>query len=252
MQTSTTDAFDDLEVTEGWLAGRHVWFVSDGSVIPFIAGGDGSADDDDEGDEDEEQDDDDEGDEDEDLESLRSLAEELDLTPSQIRERLRASKRWEQRAKKNKRDLDRLRGSTSSRNAGTNDEGGDAEGGVDAARAAGRAEALREAAERSLEVYIDAQVEAGRLTGDQADELLDIIDPARFIDDEGDVDTDKVKSLIKVIAPPDKGNNGEGKRSLDSGGGRRHGGSGRRGERKSYAAGRDLWEERHGSKKKTS
>lgn len=261
MHTTTNTDIDDLELIAGWQDGRKVWFVSDGTVIPHISGGDGDDDDDDQDDDSGGQGDgdgDDEDDDGDDVEDLQRIMKELGLKPGQLRGRLAASKKWERRAKANKEQLDALRGKSKSRGAG---QGGSGDGQDDddidsvreAAREEGRSEGLRAAAERSIEVYLDAQVEAGRLSEDQADVLLESIDPAKFIDDDGDVDTDKVKALIKGIAKPATGSNGSGKGEFpDTGQGRRNG-SRRRGEKaSSVAAGRDLFNERRGTTQKTN
>lgn len=250
MHTSDTSMpIDELEFTEGWLDGRHVWLVSDGTVLPFISGGavdddqdDDDQDDDADGDDDLDDDDqDDDGDED-DVEELKA----------ELAKWKRQSRKHEQRAKENRRQLDRLRrgkGSSSSttkrkRDSGSGD-GDDVD--VDAIRDEVRNETRKEFAERSVEVFLDAQVEAGRLDGDQADVLLDSIDPTKFIDDDGDVDTDKVKALIEGIAKPATGDGKAKKKGFpDTGQGRRSGGQRRREKSSSVSAGRELFSERHG------
>lgn len=241
---TTLDPLDDLEFTLGRLDGRRVWFASDGTVVPYVGGGDGDddIDDDDHDDDGADGTDGDDGDDGDDgyaesLAELANLAHEMGLSPAQLKGRLEASKKWERRAKENKAEVNRLRSRGSN---GSDDDSGDAE----QVREQVRSEERTRFASRSVEMYLDAQVEAGRITDEQADGLLDSIDPTKFIDDDGDVDTDKVKGLLKVIAKPGKGTQDDGtKGRLDSGQGRRQG-TQRRGEKQSYAAGRDLWAER--------
>lgn len=230
------DPLDDLEFTLGRLDGRRVWFVSDGTVVPYVGGGDGDddTDDDDHADGADDRDDQDDADDDGD-------GDEDSGDSAELRKWKREKRKWEKRAKDNRRELERLR------NRGSNSS--DDDHGDEQVREQVRSEERTRFASRSVEMYLDAQVEAGRITDEQADGLLDSIDPTKFIDDDGDVDTDKVKGLLKVIAKPAKGTEDDGtKRRLDSGQGRRQG-TQRRGEKRgSVASGRELYEQLHGKK----
>lgn len=259
MHTTTPDTLidiDDLELTAGWQDGRKVWFVSDGTVIPNISGGDG--------------DDELDGLSDDDIEALESLSDEdVEALEELSADELAAltgtttnwqaeAERWkrqarkhEQRSKANKKELDRMRGGKKGeRQSGSQ---GENEPDLDAVRDEVRAEMRKDFAEQTIEVYLDAQVDAGRLSGDQADVLLDSIDATKFLDDDGDVDTDKVKALIEGIAKPATGSNGSGKGGFpDTGQGRRNGGRKRGEKASSVAAGRELFAERRGTTQKTN
>lgn len=255
MHTTTNTDIDDLELTAGWQDGRKVWFVSDGTVIPHISGGDG--------------DDELDGLSDDEIEALESLSDEdvekleglstdeLAVLTGTATDWKAEAERWkrqarkhEQRSKANKKELDRVRGGKKPEKQ-TGGQG-ENEPDLDAVRDEVRAEMRKDFAEQTIELYMDAQVDAGRLSGDQADVLLDSIDASKFIDDDGDVDTDKVKALIEGIAKPATGSNGSGKGGFpDTGQGRRNGGRKRGEKSSSVAAGRELFTERHGNTKST-
>jgi len=258
--TTDIDPISELQTTEGWLDGRHVWFVSDGRVIPFISGGDGS--DDGLSDEDRAALEDLSDDEvaaldslsDDDLDKLEGLSdEELDkLTGGKGTDWEAEAKKWKRLARKHEnrnKSKRRKGGAPPAPKGGSGSGGDDNDVDVEAIRQEVLGEARKDFAERSVEVFLDAQVEAGRLSDDQADVLLDSIDPTKFIDDDGDVDTDKVKALIEGIAKPARGS-GNGKKNdfPDTGQGRRNGSRRRKEKSSSVSAGRELFTERHGKK----
>lgn len=160
------------------------------------------------------------------LAEVAALAKELGITPAQVKGRLQASRKWEERAKANKTAADELEALKRSQMS-------DQEKAVDEARIAARAEALRDVGAKLVDAEIRA-ASAGRMSDEQRTVLLDGLDRSRFLTDDGDVDTAKVASFIDGIAPA-KGD--DGKRFPDLGQGRRPGKV-----KPSVAAGRDMYE----------
>lgn len=162
------------------------------------------------------------------------------LNPKQVAERLKASRRWEERAKANadaSRELDKLRQSQMS----------ETEKAVAEAKATGRSEALREIGGRLVDAEVKAAA-AGRLTDGQRDALLDGLDRTRFLTEDGDVDTARVAKWVDSIAPAKATEEPEtnGRPRVDLGQGRRSGQV-----RPSVAAGRDLYAQLRGDKTTT-
>jgi transposase-like protein len=248
-----TTPIDDLELTPGELDGRRVWFVSNGTTIPWVGGGDGSDDGDDGADGSDDGGDGgddgadgsggddgsgDGGDGGEgDVAAIQALAKELGITPGQLKGRIEASRKWENRAKKSQSELEKLR------RAGMSPD----EKALDDAKAEGARTEREKVGQKLVAAEIRAQG-AGIITREQYDLLVDGLNLDKFLDDDGDVDTAKVEALIKGIAKPDTGEDDKKKRRLDSGQGRRQGAD-RSGSRSgSVADGRDLFAERHGKK----
>ncbi len=73
-----------------------------------------------------------------------------------------------------------------------------------AAREEGKAEGYREATPRIVRAEFRAAA-AGRIESDRLAAILEPLDLGKFLDDSGDVDTDKVSSFVDGIAP-DRGN----------------------------------------------
>lgn len=92
---------------------------------------------------------------------------------------------------------------------------------VEEAKEVGRAEGRRESGSKMVETHIQAAVTAGRMSQEQAEALLDGLDRTKYLTTDGDVDTDKVQTLLDRIAPA-KGNGAGG--HPDLGQGRRAGG----------------------------
>lgn len=107
------------------------------------------------------------------------------------------ARKHEDRAKTNAsaaKELEQLRQSSMS----------DQEKAVAQAKAEGRTEAQKEAAAKVAEAELRAAA-AGRLNDQQLASLLEGVDVAKFIDDVGDVDRDKVTKFVDGIAPkPDE------------------------------------------------
>lgn len=163
------------------------------------------------------------------------------LNPKQVAERLKASRRWEERAKANadaSRELDKLRKSQMT----------ETEKAVDEAKASARADALREIGGRLVDAEVKAAA-AGRLTEAQRDALLDGLDRTRFLTEDGDVDTARVAKWVDSIAPAPQATaepDTTSRARIDLGQGRRSGQV-----RPSVAAGRDLYAQLRGDKTKT-
>jgi hypothetical protein len=110
-------------------------------------------------------------------------------------------------------------------------------------RTEGRKQATREAALKLVDAKIEAAA-AGRVDGEQLDGALEFLDRTRFLDDNDEVDTDKVLAFVSSIAPATgSSDKGDDKKHPDLGQGRRKGGS-----KASVASGSDLYAQRHGSK----
>ena len=71
---------------------------------------------------------------------------------------------------------------------------------IEEARTEGRRQALTEAGTKVAAAELRAAA-AGRMTAEQLDTLLDGINLARFIDDDGEVDRDALAGFVDGIAP---------------------------------------------------
>lgn len=71
---------------------------------------------------------------------------------------------------------------------------------IDEARNEGRKQALTEAGSKIAAAEVRAAA-TGRMTAEQVDTLVDGINLARFIDDDGEVDRDAVTQFVDGIAP---------------------------------------------------
>jgi hypothetical protein len=75
---------------------------------------------------------------------------------------------------------------------------------VEAAKAAARKEALAEANRKAAPRLVGAEFRAqaaGRLTAEQIAELTEDLDMARYLDDDGEVDTERVARKVNALAP---------------------------------------------------
>lgn len=97
----------------------------------------------------------------------------------------------------------------------------DQEKAVEQARSEARAETLKATGAKVVVAEIRAAA-AGRFEKDQLDELIDGIDKAKFLDEDGDVDADKVQRFVDGIAPkptePGFPDLGQGARGAGTGG----------------------------------
>jgi len=119
------------------------------------------------------------------------------LDPGQVEERLKASRKWEQRARDNMNaaeELAKLRQSSMS----------DTERAVEQARAEARKEAYAETSERLAAAEVRAAL-AGVV--DDPDAIVEDLNLSRYVTDEGDVDAKAVKVLAEKYAKltPGKG-----------------------------------------------
>jgi hypothetical protein len=220
-------------------------------VWPILGGapddGDGGGDGDDDGDQDDDgSDTDDDGD---DWSEIVKGWKTEGLTPGQIKARLEASRKWEDRAKKNKGAADEL--------ARLKREGMSE---TEAAVAAARAEERVKGGERIARSAFLAAAK-GRIANPQ--DVVEEINLKKYVDDDGEVDDDAIGALVDKLAPKsgtddDSDNDGDDERDTRRGSRDRRGfDQGARGGRStrkrqtSVAAGRDLWAERHGKKTTT-
>lgn len=74
---------------------------------------------------------------------------------------------------------------------------------IEEAKKAGRSEALAESNERLIDTLIDARLKAAGNKKSKDFPLLDTIDRSKFITNEGDIDTDKVASVLDAVIPVD-------------------------------------------------
>ncbi|WP_406202602.1 hypothetical protein OG331_31795 [Streptomyces sp. NBC_01017] len=175
------------------------------------------------------------------------------LNPGQIKARLEASRKWEDRAKKNKGAADEL---AKLKREGMSD--------TEAAVAAARAEERVKGGERIAKSAFLAAAK-GRIANPQ--DVVDEINLSKYVDDDGEVDDDAIAELVDKLAPKqsdkDDGDDDEGDDERDTRRGRRgngdrrgfdqgaRGGRSSRKRQSSVAAGRDLWAEKHGKKTNT-
>lgn len=196
----------------------HAHVDDDGDDNDSDAGG---SDDDDDGD------DGDQDDDDPDWESEASKWKQL-------------ARKWENRAKENskaKKDLDELR------KQGMTDQ----EKAIEAARDEARNEERAKVGARLVAAEIKVAA-AGRLDDEALDTLIENLNTANFLTDDGEVDTEKVKDLVDGVVPAkgEEDDPGTGKKKRpDMGQGRRKGTS-----KASVTTGADRYRERHGSTKK--
>jgi hypothetical protein len=114
-----------------------------------------------------------------------------DLTPEQVKARLDASRKWEDRAKANKEAADELKRVKAETMTET-------ERAVEEARAATRAEVLGQVGGSLVAAEIRAAA-AGRQI--DTDALISAINPAKFLTEEGQADGDAIKAWIEQVAP---------------------------------------------------
>lgn len=128
-----------------------------------------------------------------DTDELAAVVADLGLEPGQLAERLRASRKWEERAKANVKaaeELEEFRKQSMS----------ETERAIEEARTEGRKQALTEAGSKIAAAEVRAAA-VGRMSAEQVDTLIDGINLARFIDDDGEVDRDAVTQFMDGIAP---------------------------------------------------
>ena len=189
-------------------------------------GGDDDADDGDAGDDD--------ADDEASVSEIRRVAKELGITPAQLAGRLKASRKWESRAKATHKELEDLRKQHMTDN----------EKALEDAKAAGRDEERKTLGARLVAAEVKVAA-AGRMKSDALDTLVDSLNPTKFLTDDGEVDTEAVKTFVEGVVPAkgDDEEDGSGKdkrRRPDMGQGRRSGKA-----KASVSSGRELYEQRH-------
>jgi hypothetical protein len=111
-----------------------------------------------------------------------------------LRVELQKARKWEERAKANAKaakELEEFRQQSMT----------EAERAIEQARTEARREALTEVGAKVAAAEIRAAA-TGRMSGEQLATLLDNVNLARFIGDDGEVDRDAVSSFVEGIAPP--------------------------------------------------
>lgn len=110
-----------------------------------------------------------------------------------LRGELQKARKWEERAKANAKaakELEEFRQQSMT----------ETEKAIEQARSEGRREALTETGQKVAAAELRAAAK-GRMTDDQLSTLLDGLDLARFVNDEGDVDSDALGKFVDGIAP---------------------------------------------------
>ncbi|MGW2708067.1 hypothetical protein ACWC4J_03590 [Streptomyces sp. NPDC001356] len=234
----------------GWRKARPSRGEDPDELYPIwpILGGAPDDGDDDEGDDDtgdDESDTDDDGDEW--SEVVKGWKAE-GLKPAQIAERLKASRKWEQRAKKNSTAAEEL---ARLKREGMSEQ--------EAAVAAARAEERAKGGERiARSVFLAAA--KGRI--ENPSEVVEDINLRKYVDDDGEVDDDAIARLVDKLAPKQSGKDDEEdddqderdtRRRRRSGGyqGARNG-SGRSKSKRGAADGVELYEELIGPRRSTA
>lgn len=110
----------------------------------------------------------------------------------------------------------------------------DGERAVEEAKVTTRAEVRKEFGTKLAAAEFRAAL--GHVDDERRDQIIEGLSLERYLTDDGEVDTDKVKAYASTIAPADKG---PGKRDPDYGAGRR-----KSSETTGVASGRDLFESR--------
>jgi hypothetical protein len=126
---------------------------------------------------------------------IAAVAAELGITPGQLKGRLEASKKWEQRAKKADEDAEAARRAAMS----------DQERAVEEARNAGKADAASEYGQRVAAAELRAA-----LTGLVPDPtaIVEDLNLAKFVNEDGSVNTDevaRVRSTYEGVKPTFQG-----------------------------------------------
>ncbi|MFI6465675.1 hypothetical protein [Streptomyces sp. NPDC050538] len=254
MRTRTLPKLPGIESDAGW---SHPYPTGPFSPFFYKDGGDGGGSGDDDQDDDNDDQDDNGSDTDDDGADWSEIVKgwKADgLTPGQIKARLEASRKWEDRAKKNRGAADEL---AKLKREGMSD--------TEAAVAAARAEERVKGGERiARSAFLAAAKD--RIANPQ--DVVEEINLKKFVDDDGEVDDDAIAELVEKLAPKRSDKDGEGdddegdderdtRRGRRDNGGRRGFDQGARGGRSknkrqtSVAAGRDLWAEKHGKKTNT-
>lgn len=136
-----------------------------------------------------------------DLTDLTAVIAELGLTPAQIKGRLEASRKWEDRAKEKDPAFQALKEKAEKFDQLQAEAMSEQEKAVAAARAEGRAQALAESGERIAETMLRAALH-GRRTPEEIDDLFIGLDRKSFLTADGlSVDADKVTRYVNVVAP---------------------------------------------------
>ncbi|MFF7171097.1 hypothetical protein [Streptomyces pseudovenezuelae] len=212
-----------------------------------IAGGAGSGegggnDDEDDEDDDEDDSDGDESDTDDDGDEWKSVIKQWKaegLKPAQIAERLKASRKWETRAKKNSTAAEEL---ARLKREGMSEQ--------EAAVAAARAEERVKGGEKIARSTFLARAQ-GRIA--DPEDVVEEINLKKYVDDDGEVDSDAIAALVDKLAPKKSGKDDEDDDDKDErdtrrrrrGGGYQgaRNGSGRSKSKRGTASGEDLYEE---------
>ncbi|MFG2468719.1 hypothetical protein ACGFXB_25135 [Streptomyces canus] len=169
------------------------------------------------------------------------------LKPAQIAERLKASRKWEQRAKKNSTAAEEL---ARLKREGMSEQ--------EAAVAAARAEERVKSGERIARSAFLAAAK-GRIPDPK--EVVEDINLRKYVDDDGEVDDDAIAKLVDKLAPKQSGKDDEAddqderdtRRRRRSGGyqGARNG-SGRSKSKRGASSGVELYEELIGPRRSTA
>lgn len=232
---STVLALNDVLPRHPRTGLRAVGWSRRGPVWPILGG---AEDDSDDGQED---DDSDDGDEDDGAENEEEDESKIDWkvragdAAKDVERWKTLSRKHEKRAKDNAKAVREL--ADLKRKGMSTDEQA-----VSTAREEARAEERTRLGGRLVEAEIRGRI-GERLEEEQIDSLVDGVNAARFLDDDGDVDTEAVREWVDKIAPKTKGGKNRTENGAKGGAGMGQG----RGDRKSVtgvAAGRARYAER--------
>jgi hypothetical protein len=192
MCTRTLPSLPGIESAAGW---SHPYPTGSFSPYLYADGGDGDGSGDgDQGDGDDgsgtDDGDDDQGDGDEWSAVIKQWQSE-GLKPGQIAERLNASRKWEQRAKKNSGAADEL---ARLKREGMSD--------TEAAVAAARAEERVKGGER---IARSAFLAAAKGRIENPTDVVEDINLKKYVDDDGEVDDEAIAKLVDKLAPKKSG-----------------------------------------------
>jgi DNA-binding transcriptional MerR regulator len=210
MHARTLPNLPGIESAAGW---SHPYPAGPFSPFWYADGGDGDGDGGDQDDDGDSDTDDGDGDQDGDgdgggdeWQSVIKQWKAEGLKPAQIAERLKASRKWESRAKKNSDAADEL---ARLKREGMSEQ--------EAAVAAARAEERVKGGER---IARSAFLAAAKGRIENPAEVVEDINLKKYIDDDGEVDDDAIAALVDKLAPKKSGKDDENDEDDDREGGR--------------------------------
>jgi hypothetical protein len=133
------------------------------------------------------------------LDELKAQLADLGLTPGQLKGRLAASRKWEDRAKEKDPEFQSAKEKAAQYDALLASTQTDQERAVIEARQEAKAAALQEAAPRIVRAEFRAAAK-GVLGAEQLEAFLEDYSPTNYLTDSGDVDEQKVTAKVAKLA----------------------------------------------------